>query len=158
MAFLLFFHGSSFFFKAFLCYNSFRLLILNGVIILAQSLNTKVDYTGKAIFYLGFAQYGKIMIGDNAFEFFDDRSVEKNSQFPWASIARVEGTVSKSFGGKQQIGRYFSIVLQNGKKVRFSSQEAGTVLKNIRVYLGNEKVVKLPSLATRLKARFSKKK
>ncbi len=116
---------------------------------MVQSLNTKVDYTGKAIFYLGFAQYGDIMIGDKAFEFFDERSAERNSQFPWPSILRVEGTVSR--GKNPHVGKDFAIVLRNGKKVRFSSHETGKVLKLMREYLGNEKVVKAPNFFTAIK-------
>ena len=45
---------------------------------MAQSLNTKADYSTEGIAYLGFAEYGKILIGDVAFEFYNDRNVEKN--------------------------------------------------------------------------------
>ena len=64
---------------------------------MAQSLNTKADYSTEGIAYLGFAEYGKILIGDVAFEFYNDRNVEKNMTFPWTAVARVEGDVSKSF-------------------------------------------------------------
>ncbi|WP_373279821.1 DUF956 family protein [Lactococcus fujiensis] len=39
------------------------------------------------------------------------------------------------------------MVLQNGKKVRFSSKETGKILKTLREYLGNEKVVQAPKFA-----------
>lgn len=42
--------------------------------------------------------------------------------FPWTAVARVEGDVSKSLKGEVKVGRQFSIVLQNGSKVRFSSK------------------------------------
>ena len=125
---------------------------------MAQSLNTKVDYNGKAIAYLGFPQYGQIMIGNRAFEFFDDRDVEKNMQFPWNSIKRVEGEVTKSFKGEVRIGRQFYIVFANGQKVRFSSNEAGAVLKTIREYLGNDKVVKSPRFTRTIASVFKRKK
>ena len=86
---------------------------------MAQSLNTKADYSTEGIAYLGFAEYGKILIGDVAFEFYNDRNVEKNMTFPWTAVARVEGDVSKSLKGEVKVGRQFSIVLQNGPKVRF---------------------------------------
>lgn len=112
---------------------------------MAQSLNTKADFSTEGIAYLGFAEYGKILIGDVAFEFYNDRNVEKNMTFPWSSILRVEGDVTKTLKGQVKVGRQFSIVLQNGSKVRFSSKESGTVLRWMRDYLGNEKVVKSPS-------------
>ena len=43
---------------------------------MAQSLNTKVDLTISSTSYLGVASYGKVMIGDKAFEFYNDRNVE----------------------------------------------------------------------------------
>lgn len=48
---------------------------------MAQSLNTKADYSTEGIAYLGFAEYGKILIGDVAFEFYNDRNVEKKYDF-----------------------------------------------------------------------------
>lgn len=118
---------------------------------MAQSLNTNVDLATEAISYLGFATYGKIMVGDKAFEFFDDRNVENNMQFPWKSIKYVEGAVHKSFSGKPNVGRQFSVVFQNGKKVRFASKDSGKILKFMREYLGNDKVVKTSSFWTNIK-------
>lgn len=125
---------------------------------MAQSLNTKVDFTTTGIAYLGFAEYGKIMIGDRAFEFFNDTNVEKNMQFPWASIKRVEGDVSVSKNGKVKIGRQFIIVFRNEQKVRFASKESGTVLKYIRQYIGNEKVVRQKGFFDKFFSLFRRKK
>lgn len=125
---------------------------------MAQSLNTKADFSTEGIAYLGFAEYGKILIGDVAFEFYNDRNVEKNMIFPWSSILRVEGDVTKTLKGQVKVGRQFSIVLQNGSKVRFSSKESGTVLRWMRDYLGNEKVVKSPSFLGTFKNAFKRKK
>ncbi|QSE76404.1 DUF956 family protein [Lactococcus taiwanensis] len=125
---------------------------------MAQSLNTKADFSTEGIAYLGFAEYGKILIGDVAFEFYNDRNVEKNMTFPWSSILRVEGDVTKTLKGQVKVGRQFSIVLQNGSKVRFSSKESGTVLRWMRDYLGNEKVVKSPSFLGTFKNAFKRKR
>ena len=43
---------------------------------MVQSLNTKVDFTIKATSYLGLANYGKIMIGDKAFELYNEKNVK----------------------------------------------------------------------------------
>ena len=125
---------------------------------MAQLLNTKVDFTTSAIAYLGFAEYGKIMIGDRAFEFFNDANVEKNMQFPWASIKRVEGDVSLSRKGKVKIGRQFIIVFRNEQRVRFATKDSGTVLKYIRQYIGNEKVVRQKGFFDRFFSLFRRKK
>ncbi|MDR0199382.1 MAG: DUF956 family protein [Streptococcaceae bacterium] len=112
-----------------------------------QSLNTRADLAVEAVAYIGFPKYGKIMVGDKALEFFNDKYVADNMQFPWASIRRVEGQVSK--GGK--IGRTFYIVLQNNNKIRFNSHDAGHILKLVREQIGNDKVVRIPSLGESFK-------
>ncbi len=57
---------------------------------MVQSLNTKVALTAKGISYLGIgAQYGKFLVGDRAFEFFNDNNVADYIQIPWANITAV---------------------------------------------------------------------
>ena len=41
---------------------------------MVQSLNTKVDFTIEATSYLGIASYGKVMVGDKAFEFYNEKN------------------------------------------------------------------------------------
>ncbi len=46
---------------------------------MVQSLNAKAEYTTQGISYLGIgAKYGKILVGDQAFEFFYDNNVTAN--------------------------------------------------------------------------------
>ena len=42
---------------------------------MVQSLNTKVDLTVKATSYLGLANYGEVMVGDKAFEFYNEKNI-----------------------------------------------------------------------------------
>ena len=56
---------------------------------MVQSLNTKVDFTIKATSYLGLANYGKIMIGDKAFEFYNEKNVKDYNQIPWKEVNNV---------------------------------------------------------------------
>jgi hypothetical protein len=79
-------------------------------------------------------------------------------QFPWASIKRVEGDVSVSKNGKVKIGRQFIIVFRNEQKVRFAAKESGTVLKYIRQYIGNEKVVRQKGFFDKFFSLFRRKK
>lgn len=53
---------------------------------MVQSINTKVDLTIDATSYLGVADYGKIMIGDKGFEFFNNRDARKFVQIPWEEV------------------------------------------------------------------------
>ena len=48
---------------------------------MVQSLNTKVDLTIKATSYLGLATYGKVMVGDKAFEFYNEKNILISSFF-----------------------------------------------------------------------------
>ncbi|WP_373279815.1 DUF956 family protein [Lactococcus fujiensis] len=45
---------------------------------------------------------GKSWLETKQSNFFDKRSVENNMQFPWKSILRVEGEVSRAFRGKKE--------------------------------------------------------
>jgi hypothetical protein len=108
---------------------------------MAQSINTRADLTVPGISYMGFADYGNIMMGDVGFEYFNDKNVEKNIQLPYASIRFVEADVSRS--GK--IGRQFRIALTTGQQIRFSSKESGKILKLFREHLGNARVVRAKS-------------
>ncbi|MFV0555544.1 MAG: DUF956 family protein [Lactovum sp.] len=124
---------------------------------MVQSLNTRADFTTEAISYVGFPKYGKIMIGDKAIEFFSDKNVTDNIQFPWPSIRHVEAYVSKS--GK--IDNNFYIVLQNGHKVRLGSNNSGKILKLIRDQIGDEKVLRTETMTSTFKkliSRFTRKK
>lgn len=60
---------------------------------MAQSQNTKVDFTIHATSMLGLTTYGNIMIGDKAFEFYNEKNVQDFIQIPWTEIDRVEASV-----------------------------------------------------------------
>lgn len=60
---------------------------------MAKSINTKVDLTVDATWFRGIASYGKIMIGDRAFEFYNERNVEDYVQIPWKEVTYVVADV-----------------------------------------------------------------
>ncbi|AXQ79474.1 DUF956 family protein [Streptococcus chenjunshii] len=108
---------------------------------MAQSLNTKVDYSGKGVSYLGFGgKVGKFLIGDKALEFYNDNNVEHYIQIPWSSINQIGANVSQ-----KKISRHFEIFTDKGKFL-FASKDSGKILKIAREHIGNDKVVKLPTL------------
>ena len=57
---------------------------------MAQSLNSKVDLTIKATSFAGLSTNGNVMVGNKAFEFYNERNVEDCIQIPWDTIDRVE--------------------------------------------------------------------
>ena len=70
---------------------------------MAQSINTRVDVVVEATSYQGLTNYGKIMVGDKGFEFFNTRNVNDYIQIPWEEVDYVIASVM--FKGKK-IPRY----------------------------------------------------
>ncbi len=98
---------------------------------MVQSLNTKVDLTINATSFMGLNDYGKIMVGDKAFEFYNDRDTRKFIQIPWEEVDYVVASVM--FKGKW-IPRYAIQTKKNGT-YSFSSKEPKKVLRAIREYV-----------------------
>ena len=98
---------------------------------MVQSLNTKVDLAIDATAFTGIADYGKIMIGDKGFEFYNSRDSRKFIQIPWEEVDYVIASVL--FKGKW-IPRYAIRTKKNGTYT-FSSKEAKKVLRTVRKYV-----------------------
>ena len=60
---------------------------------MAQSQNSVVDLTIPATSYHGLATYGNVMIGNKAFEFYNEKNPEDFIQIPWEQIDHVAGSV-----------------------------------------------------------------
>ena len=105
---------------------------------MVQSLNTKVDLVEKATSFLGFTDYGKIMIGDKGFEFYDDRKAKNFIQIPWEEIDCV--ITSVMFKGKW-IPR-FAVKSKRDGTFTFSAKDPKKVLRGMREYIGSEKIVR----------------
>lgn len=105
---------------------------------MVQSINTKIDLTIDATSYLGVADYGKIMIGDKGFEFFNNRDARKFIQIPWEEVDYVIASVV--FKGKW-IPRYAIQTKKNGT-YSFASKEPKKVLRAIREYVDPDHMVR----------------
>jgi hypothetical protein len=105
--------------------------------LMVQSLNTKVDLAIDATAFTGVADYGKIMIGDKGFEFYNSRDVHKFIQIPWEEVDYVIASVL--FKGKW-IPRYAIRTKKNGTYT-FSSKDAKKVLRAIRNYVDSDRMV-----------------
>lgn len=114
---------------------------------MVQSINTKVDLTINATSYLGIAEYGKIMIGDKGFEFYNERDARKFVQIPWQEVDYVIASVM--FKGKW-IPRFAIQTKRNGT-YSFSSKKPKMVLKAIREYVEPSHMVKSLSLVDVIK-------
>jgi len=105
---------------------------------MVQSLNTKSDLVENATSHLGMTDYGKIMVGDKGFEFYDDRDAKNFIQIPWGEVDKV--VVSIMFGGKW-IPRFAIETKKNGT-FSFSSKDPKKVLRAIRVYIKPDRIVR----------------
>lgn len=123
---------------------------------MAQSLNQVIDLQTTGTSYLSISgKVGKFLIGDQALEFYPDVNVEQYIQIPWSSIQQIGANVSG-----RKISRHFEVFTDQGKFL-FASKDSRAILKIAREKLGNEKVVKLPTLlqtiGQKLKNLFAKK-
>ena len=123
---------------------------------MAQSLNQVIDLQTTGTSYLSISgKVGKFLVGDHALEFYPDVNVEQYIQIPWSSIQQIGANVSG-----RKISRHFEVFTDQGKFL-FASKDSGAILKIAREKLGNEKVVKLPTLlqtiGQKLKNLFAKK-
>ena len=123
---------------------------------MAQSLNKVIDLQTTGTSYLSISgKVGKFLVGDQALEFYPDVNVEQYIQIPWSSIQQIGANVTG-----RKISRHFEVFTDQGKFL-FASKDSGTILKIAREKLGNDKVVKLPTLlqtiGQKLKNLFAKK-
>lgn len=107
-----------------------------------ESMNTKVDLVEPGTSFLGIGAYGKIMIGDKAFEFYDDRKVSNYIQIPWDKVDVVMASVM--FGKK--IPR-FALHTTQGISYSFAARDSKKVLRAIREYIPADHIVKSLSVA-----------
>lgn len=105
---------------------------------MVQSLNTKVDLTLNATSYLGVANYGKIMVGDKALEFYNEKNLKDYIQIPWEEINCVMASVM--FKGKW-IPRFAVVTKRNGN-FTFSTRDNKTLLRAVNKYIPSENLVR----------------
>ena len=124
---------------------------------MVQSLNTKVDLTVKATSYLGLANYGEVMVGDKAFEFYNEKNIRDYIQIPWEEVNCVMASVM--FKGKW-IPR-FAVVTKNNGNFIFSTRDNKKTLRAVRNYVDPNNIVRSLSffqvISRGLKSLFKRK-
>lgn len=116
---------------------------------MAQSLNKTIEFHTTGVSYLGIGgKVGKFLIGETAFEFYPDMNVENFVQIPWKEIEQIGANVSG-----RKISRHFEIYTKESKFL-FASKDSGKILKIARQHLGNDKIVKLPTLVQMIVAKI----
>ena len=109
---------------------------------MVQSLNKKVDLTINATSYLGMANYGKVLVGDEAFEYYNDKNVNDYIQIPWSEVTEIMARVM--FKGKW-IPR-FAVVTKNNGNFIFSTRDNKKTLRAINEYIESNRLVRSMTL------------
>lgn len=106
---------------------------------MVQSLNSQADFHTKAYVLQGFSQkHGHILIGNQAFEFYNDRNPQDYIQIPWHQIRLVRAQLFL----RDRYIRGFTIDTKEGLSVSLVVVNAGQALKVMRNYIGPEKIVR----------------
>lgn len=104
---------------------------------MAQSLNTKIDLAVTGTSYVGLPSYGKVMIGDKAFEFYKDKNVNDYIQIPWEEIDYICAAVIF----KKYINRFAIFTKTNGRYA-FAVKDNKKLLREMCKYIPVEKMYK----------------
>ncbi len=120
---------------------------------MVQSLNTKVDLVVNGTSYQGLNSYGKIMVGDKGFEYYNNRNTTDYIQIPWEEVDYVIASVM--FKGKY-IPRYAVQTKRNGT-YSFSSKEPKKVLRAVNKYVPSDRLVRSLTLMDTIKRAFKRK-
>lgn len=109
---------------------------------MAQSQNTKVDFSIKATSLNGLTNYGDVMVGDKAFEFYNEKNKEDFIQIPWEEIDYISASVYFN----KKIAR-FAIFTKNNGHFTFSTRDNVKTLQVVGNHFPKEKcIVPLHSL------------
>lgn len=117
---------------------------------MVQSLNTKMNLSCKGTWFRDGPFYGNIMVGDKAFEFYNETKLQDYVQIPWTEVTYV---IADSYFGGKYIPRFEIRTKQNGT-FRFASRQSRATLKAIQTHIPRESLRKAPSVGAILKHRF----
>lgn len=121
---------------------------------MVQSINTKSELVVEGTAFMGMPTYGKIMIGDKGFEFFNEKNVRDFYQIPWNEIDLVIASVI--FKGKW-IPRFAIKTKKNGTYT-FAARDPKRVLRAIRNHFPADKIVQSLTFWQVIKRAFRRKK
>ena len=116
---------------------------------MAQSQNSSVDLTIKATSFAGLGTYGSVMVGNAAFEFYNERNPEDYIQIPWDEVDYIAAEVV----GKKIVR--FAIFIKQGGHFSFSTRDNKATLRAVREYVGEDKLVRSQSFFGVIKAGIS---
>ncbi|QYN54174.1 DUF956 family protein [Lactobacillus panisapium] len=120
---------------------------------MVESQNTKVDLTAEATWFRAVAVYGKAIVGDKAFEFYNELNLSDYVQIQWNEVTYVVADVHFK-------GRYiprFEIRTRTSGTFIFTTKNNKETLRAIRKYVPADHMRQALSLWQNLKRRFLSK-
>lgn len=124
---------------------------------MAVSQNTKVDLSIKGTSLSGLTSQGDVIIGDKAFEFYNEKNPEDYIQIPWSEVDMVSASVIF----KKKIPRFAIHTKRNGN-FPFSTKDNKKTLRAINKYVKDEDLRRslgfFEIVFNGIKGLFSKKK
>ena len=114
---------------------------------MAQSQNSSVDLALKATSFQGRTTNGDVMVGNAAFEFYNEKNPEDYIQIPWDQVDYVAAEV---LPGKK-IARFAIFTKENGH-FSFSTRDNKATLRAMRAYIPEDRLQRSPSFADVMKA------
>ncbi|MBQ1802696.1 MAG: DUF956 family protein [Lachnobacterium sp.] len=103
-----------------------------------SSKNTKVDLTMYGTAFIGLTKTGQIMIGDKAFEFYSERNKNDYIQIPWEYVDYIAASVYAN----KWIARFSIFIKDSDKYYSFSAKNNKELLRAVRNYIPEKKLVK----------------
>lgn len=118
---------------------------------MVSSLNKRIDLTIKAKHLQGFTSSGQVMIGDQAFEYYNERNPRDYIQIPWDEVDLITAEVIF----KKKIPRFAIHTKQNGDFI-FTTMDNKKTLQAINKYIPGDRLRKSLSLIDYIKRAFKK--
>lgn len=120
---------------------------------MVESQNKTVDLTIKANHLQGFTSSGQVMVGDKAFEYYNERNPRDYIQIPWKEIELITAEVIF----KKKIPRFAIHTKVNGDFI-FTTLDNKKTLRAINKYIPSDKLRKSLTFKDYLKRIFNKQK
>lgn len=107
---------------------------------MVESLNSRADFVTTSNWMSGgvMGRHGRILVGNKAFEFYNDRNPADFVQIPWGEIRQVRAIMLM----KRGFIRGFFIDTKSAGTYHFVVSKAGQTLKAMRNYLAEEQLVR----------------
>ena len=116
-----------------------------------ESQNKKVDLTIPANHLQGLTSRGNVVVGDRAFEYYNERNPNDYIQIPWKEVDLITAEVVF----KKKIPRFAIHTKQNGDFI-FTTVDNKKTLRAINKYIPSDKLRKSLSIKDYIKRIFKK--